>query len=456
MTGLPEGFCRAFAKQFGEEELSLLEIALSSHLAPSIRLHPNKPFLHQLQKSVPWCGLGRYIEPQRGEVTFGADPLWHSGAYYVQEASSMILAQYIQQLHLSPKVAIDLCAAPGGKSTLLRSFLPQKTILVSNEIESKRSQILLENLTRYGLDETIVTSASPQQLRETGLQAELILVDAPCSGEGMFRKEPAAVAGWSEANVALCATRQREILDYAWAMLREGGHLIYSTCTYNREENEAQLDYLKRHYPLQPIKISLPNKWGVWERSEGVYSLMPHRVEGEGLTIFAVQKCHSTSPTPKPSLPKKPKEPIPPLLQTLFAHDSLYAHRNLWYHLSPDGQAVLAQLGEVKILSAGVALGEPKGKDFIPAHPWACSYTLSHKAPYTRVELSPEEALHYLKRESLTLKSEKGINILTYQGVPLGFAKQIGSRVNNLYPRELMIRNSQLTIDDIPNWNKPL
>ena len=153
---------------------------------------------------MPWCSLGRYVD---NAVLFGVDPLWHAGAYYVQEASSMVLAQFIQQLRLAPSRAIDLCAAPGGKSSLLRSYLPTDTLLISNEIEAKRAQILLENLTRYGLEETIVTSASPQKLSATGLTADLILVDAPCSGEGMFRKEPAALENWSEANISLCTLR---------------------------------------------------------------------------------------------------------------------------------------------------------------------------------------------------------------------------------------------------------
>lgn len=453
MQALPEAFCTAFAKQFGDEELSQLRLALSSYLAPSIRLHPLKPFPHQLERAVPWCDLGRYVEPTSGEVTFGADPLWHSGAYYVQEASSMVLAQFIHQLPTPPRLAIDLCAAPGGKSTLLRSYLPEETLLISNEIDSKRSQILLENLTRYGLDETIVTSASPQQLSQTGLQADLILVDAPCSGEGMFRKEPAALEGWSEANVALCAARQNEILDHAWAMLKEGGYLIYSTCTYNQEENEAQLNYLKSHYQLQQIKLSLRADWQIWERSEGVYSLMPHRVEGEGLTIFAVQKCGLSDRPQRFAPPQRPQQ-VPTFLQDIFDREALYQHGNLWHYLSPEGQAVLSQLKGVKILTAGVPVGEQKGKDFLPAHPWSCSATLSAKAPYERVELSPEVALRFLKREALTLESPKGINLLTYKGIPLGFAKQIGSRVNNLYPRELMIRNSHLTTNDIPDWDK--
>lgn len=446
MLTLPEGFEKRFTQQFGAEVLSQLSQALTTPLASSIRLHPAKSFRSSL-RTVPWCSLGRYVD---NAVLFGVDPLWHAGAYYVQEASSMVLAQFIQQLRLAPSRAIDLCAAPGGKSSLLRSYLPTNTLLISNEIETKRAQILLENLTRFGLEETIVTSTSPQKLSATGLTADLILVDAPCSGEGMFRKEPAAIDNWSEANISLCTLRQREILDEAWKMLEEGGHLIYSTCTYNREENEEQLHYLQSKYPLKLMHIDLPTEWGIWEREEGVYSLMPHRVEGEGLTIFAVEKCGGDT-TPKAGKPQTTST-TPPLLASLFERENLYEHHGTWYHLSKAGQEILSLLKGVQVLTGGLPLGTQKGKDFLPAHGWASSAPLATKAPFPRHEASDEEVLHFLKREVLNIESERGINLLTYQGIPLGFIKQVGNRANNLYPRHLALRNSSLTTKDIPNW----
>ncbi|CQB85955.1 NOL1/NOP2/sun family protein [Chlamydia trachomatis] len=446
MLTLPESFERRLAEQFGVVVLSQLRQALASPLASSIRLHPTKSFRNSL-RAVPWCSLGRYV----GQPTlFGADPLWHAGAYYVQEASSMILAQFIQQLQLTPSRAIDLCAAPGGKSTLLRSYFPEDTLLISNEIETKRAQALLENITRFGLEETIVTSSAPQKLRATGLTADLILVDAPCSGEGMFRKEPAAIENWSESNVALCVRRQREILDEAWMMLEEGGCLIYSTCTYNRDENEEQLHYLQSKYALEVMQIDLTDEWGIWEREEGVYSLMPHRVEGEGLTIFAVRKRSGARSS---RIGKAQKvSTIPPFLSALFKPDNLYEHHDTWYCLSKAGQEALSLLKGVQVLAGGVALGTLKGKDFLPAHTWASSAPLATKSPFPRYEATREEALQFLRREALNIQSEKGINLLTYQDIPLGFIKQVGNRANNLYPRDLALRNSTLTINDFPNW----
>lgn len=448
MTQLPERFRERFALQFGTDQLTSLEKALSEPLPSSIRIHPAKGFTPALRQ-VPWCTQGGYVEDK---VTFGADPLWHAGAYYVQEPGSMMVSQYITQLGLTPKRAIDLCAAPGGKSSLLRSYLPSDCVLISNEIESSRARILLENLTRWGLDETIITSASPSQMRATRVSADLILVDAPCSGEGMFRKEPSAISEWSEANVALCVTRQEEIIDEAWAMLKEGGTLIYSTCTYNREENEGQLEYLLTHYDAELVKLTVDASWGVWEREDGVYRFMPHRTESEGLTIFAVRKLSGSLPLPKSSKPQKMK--VPQELSDILSADELYQHGDTWFALSPEGKATLALLGGVKILSGGVALGEEKGKSFIPQQAWANSSTLSHCSPYPTYELANEEAIAYLKKEALSIESGKGIILMTYQGIPLGFAKHVGNRANNLYPKEMMIRNTRLSSSDIPVWDR--
>ncbi|MBR8783867.1 Ribosomal RNA small subunit methyltransferase F [Porphyromonas levii] len=448
MLQLPERFRERFAQQFGVDELTLLEEALGKPLSPSIRTHSDKGFTPKL-RAVPWCALGGYVD---SEVTFGADPLWHAGAYYVQEPGSMMVAQYIEQLRLAPQRAIDLCAAPGGKTSLLRNYIPNDCILVANEIESARSRILLENLTRWGLDETIVTSATPRQLKESGITADLILVDAPCSGEGMFRKEPSAVSEWSESNVALCVSRQEEILDEAWAMLEEGGVLIYSTCTYNREENEGQLEYLQSKYSAELLKLEVCPSWGVWEREEGVYHFMPHRTESEGLTIFAVRKIESTVPMSE-DFKVSSSTKVPTELAHVFDPENLYQHNGLWYALSREGQALLSLLKRTKILAGGVPLGEEKGKGLVPHQAWANSHNLSALIPYSHYELSKEVALQYLKREVLNIESDRGIQLVTYEGIPLGFAKQVGNRANNLYPKEMMIRNSRLTPEDIPHWN---
>lgn len=442
-------FCKRFAESFGAGELALLEAALRRPLCPSIRLHPHKSLPIATQgKEIPWCSLGRYLEGTREEVVFGADPLWHGGAYYVQEPASMFVAQYIEQLALQPRRVLDLCAAPGGKASLLRSYLPTESLLVANEIEPSRARILLENLTRMGLEETINTSATPQKLNATGITFDLILVDVPCSGEGMFRKEPRAIEEWSEANVALCVDRQRDILDAAWEMLSEEGVMLYSTCTYNRKENEEQLSYLSDRYQLELIELEIDPSWGVQEYEQGVYRFMPHHTESEGLTIFGVRKKEQSRRETTIRIPQGSQAPN--MLSQLFDRNELYEYGGTWHHLSREGQAVLSQLKGVRILSAGVGLVMPKGKDLVPLHSWVSSSVCSPALPYDRRELSLEDALRFLKREPIAVEGERGYYVVEYLGLPLGLVKHIGNRSNNLYPRELAIKNRALSIDDVP------
>lgn len=447
---LPSAFRSNYAETFGEDELAALEIALNQSLSGSLRINPLKLSAPNL-RSIPWCPEGYYTDK---EVTFGADPLWYAGAYYAQEPASMMVAQYFLQYNLKPQCALDLCAAPGGKSTLLRSYLPKECTLIANEPDSGRARILNENLTRWGCDETMVISGLPEFIEESGLKFDFILVDAPCSGEGMFRKEPQAITEWSEENVKLCSTRQRDILDEAWEMLQEEGVLIYSTCTYNESENEQMLDYLSQKGSIEILPLVLQPEWGVQSRHEGVYRFSPQHTESEGLTIFAIRKKDTT--LSKKLNPKKRgiEKNIPSFLQEIFPDqlDHLYSHDERWYYLSPFGQQQLDHLKRVKILSGGVQLGEQKGKDFIPHTAWILSPHLSEKLPYPKHELNSEQALAYLKREAITMEGEKGIYIVTYLGVPLGAVKHLGNRTNNLYPKELVIQNKNLKATDIPSW----
>lgn len=446
---LPAAFRTYYSEVFGENELEELENALRRPLSGSIRINPIK--LPNLQlRAIPWCPRGYYTDQ---DITYGADPLWYAGAYYAQEPASMIVAQYFIQHHLKPQRALDLCAAPGGKSTLLRSYLPKECTLISNEPDSSRARILNENITRWGCDETIVISGFPNQINASGLGFDLILVDAPCSGEGMFRKEPQAISEWSENNVKQCRMRQEDILLEAWEMLGEEGVLIYSTCTYNESENEEILDHLGSLGSFEVLPLNFPTEWGIKSRKEGVYRFSPQHTESEGLTIFGIKK-KSQGAKRKSNAKKSIDKNIPPLLQEIFTDQLqyLYCHENCWYYLSPLGQQQLAQLKRVKILSGGVALGEQKGKDFIPNIAWILSPYLSHKLPFPTFELNDEDVLRYLKKDSIIIDGARGINIVTYKGVPLGAVKHLESRTNNLYPKELAIQNKSLKDTDIPTW----
>lgn len=454
---IPTAFLEAFEATFGVAEAQAFCHSVDEPSPVSIRLNPHKiqsPPSHS--KIVPWCDLGYYLDTR---PIFGIDPLWHAGAYYVQEASSMFVSRYVSALGGDMQVALDLCAAPGGKSTLLRSLLPSFCLLVANEPEKGRASILHENISRFGGDEVIVTNAFPHQLRKAGLMCDMILVDAPCSGEGMFRKDPDSRNEWSPGSVISCSARQREILDEAWEMLHPGGLLIYSTCTYNREENEEQLSYLLSNYEIERVvspSVESPEAMGISEGSrEGVYRFFPHHSEGEGFTIFAVQKAGTKKASGGNKGRKRdPKTPqLPPILKdAIKEHGYISTEGDEFVYLSPTGQAVAHDLrdAKVRVLSKGVTLGCMKGKDFIPHHSWAMSNTLSGQIPYPHVEVDAETALAYLKRESIALDAYKGFECIVYKGIPLGWVKNIGNRVNNLYPKELMIRNRNASVAEIP------
>ena len=472
MVTLPLRFRERYREQFGSSELDALEVALERPLVSAIRFHPTEDRGKGKLRSVPWSSTGYYVDQA---TTFGADPLWYAGLYYVQEPAAMFVEQFLSQLALQPTTALDLCAAPGGKSTILRSLIPDTSLLVANEPEPKRAKILAENLLRWGLDETIITSTYPDHLARSGITFELILVDAPCSGEGMFRKEPQAVTEWSEANVAQCVRRQREILDAAWQMLQPGGTLIYSTCTFNLEENEEQLLYLQKQYNAQLLQVETEPQWGI-QHSTGVYRFAPHHTESEGLSLFAVRKAlrsdsthhqllttESTS-TPTRSKGKASKSGNPQGL-SLPGEVCIHALEMLQqpeqsatqiphpYLLSPLGETYRRRLSEarIRLLSCGIPLGQAKGRDFIPHTALALAKLHHAELHYPTLSLSPSEALTYLRGEALTIpNAPKGILLLTFEGTPLGFAKSLPNRINNLYPKELRLRSNSFTTNDIP------
>lgn len=455
---IPEAFLEAFGSTFGQQEAEAFCRFVNQPSPVSIRVNPYKLNTPPIGgKIVPWCSLGYYLDTR---PTFGIDPLWHAGAYYVQEASSMFVSQYLSELSDDTKIVLDLCAAPGGKSTLLRSLLPKTCVLIANEPDRGRVSALHENLTRFGSDEVIVTNAYPNELRKSGLMCDMILVDAPCSGEGMFRKDPNSRNEWSMGSVASCSIKQKEILDEAWRMLHQGGILIYSTCTYNKEENEAQLEDLLEHYDVAKIifpDLKTPEAMGISKgERDGVYRFFPHHTVGEGFTIFALQKAGKKQKVSQEQRNRKREtqnSQIPSILK-----DSIREQVNItnegdeFVYLSPQGKVIADLLikARVRVLSKGITLGSVKGKDFVPHHSWAMSNMIADQAPYPHIEVDEDTALAYLKRDTINLAPHKGFECITYKGVPLGWVKNIGNRVNNLYPKELVIRNRNAVSEELP------
>jgi len=437
-----------------EERLALLD-ALAGTPQVSIRFNPFVPDAARLVREslgyrpvgmVPWAENAEYLD-ERPQFTL--DPLLHMGCYYVQEAASMFLEQAVRRCVNGPVHALDLCAAPGGKSTLLASLLPEGSLLVCNEIQRGRAQILAENMTKWGRPGVVVTCNTPKQIGDSNLMFDLIAVDAPCSGEGMFRKDEGAVADWSLQNVEMCAARQRQIIDDIWPALKPGGHLIYSTCTFNRHEDEDNVRWITEKYGASVIPIEVSPEWNIaGSLTEGnlpVYHFMQHRTRGEGFFLCLLRKPEGSFR--EVSLrPFKTGSDVPALCREWLAPSGGYEFfikDNSVYAVPSDLAPAMRQAAqELYALVPGIEVAVLKGRDWIPAHALAMSGALNKDA-FCNVEVSRRQALDYLHCDAIHLEdAPRGIVLLTYMNIPLGFAKNLGNRANNMYPQEWRIRIS--------------
>ena len=393
---------------------------------------------------VPWMNDAVYLDhrPQ-----FTMDPLLHQGCYYVQEASSMFLAQALKKCVSGPVRALDLCAAPGGKSTLLAGLLPEGSLLISNEIQRSRAQILVENMVKWGRPGVMVTCNTPKQIGESSLMFDLIAVDAPCSGEGMFRKDEGAVRDWSLKNVEMCASRQRAIIEDIWPALKPGGHMIYSTCTFNRQEDEDNVRWVMERFGAEAIDLAPDPEWNILgsltDDNMPVYHFMQHRTRGEGFFICLLRKPEGAQVALKGRPFKADSSKIPAEcrkwlvdgFEFYIKNESIYA---LPSYLKDD----MWQVGQVLYaLVPGIEVAVMKGRDWVPAHGLAMSTALN-RSVFDTVEVTRQQALAYLHCDAIRLDdASRGIVLLTYKNIPLGFAKNIGNRANNMYPQEWRIRN---------------
>ena len=394
---------------------------------------------------VSWMDQAVYLDhrPQ-----FTMDPLIHQGCYYVQEASSMFLAQAVSKCVSGPVRALDLCAAPGGKSTLLAQLLPEGSLLISNEIQRGRAQILAENMVKWGRPGVMVTCNTPKQIGESSLMFDLIAVDAPCSGEGMFRKDEGAVRDWSLQNVEMCAARQREIIDDIWPALKAGGYLIYSTCTFNRQEDEDNVRWIMDKFGAEAVDLNPDPKWNIagslTEDNLPVYHFMQHRTRGEGFFLCLLRKPEGSQVALKGRPFKADQSKVPAECKTWIADGYEFFIKNESVYALPSAlKDDMWQAGqELYALVPGIEVAVMKGRDWVPAHALAMSSALNRDA-FCRVEVTRQQALAYLHCDAVRLEdAPRGIVLLTYKDIPLGFAKNIGNRANNMYPQEWRIRNS--------------
>ena len=451
----PEDFLRKMRKLIQEEEYSLFIKALAQPASVSIRLNPfKKTDCFKDLEQVPWCSEGYYL-PER--PVFTTDPIFQAGSYYVQEASSMFIEQVINSLHMKNKnlSVLDLSAAPGGKSTHLLSLLSSDSLLVSNEVIRSRVNILEENLVKWGCSNYIVTNNDPADFTRLSDSFDIILVDAPCSGEGMFRKDKEAPLQWSPDNINVCVSRQERILSNILPSLKEGGFLIYSTCTWNEEENESNLRNILLKENYSSLRIPLNPQWGIEESQKVVndkilytYRFYPHKLKGEGFTISCIQKAGASENQHETKI-KKSKLTLasandkravqkwisnPDNFEFIIINDHVFAIKKSYYN------KFLHFKDNLYIKAAGLKMGKIIRNDLIPSHELAQSIEISPTIPAIEVEL--KEAINYLRKAEISINTGniQGWSIVKYKGLNLGWIKVLNNRINNYFPVEQRIR----------------
>lgn len=419
--------------QSGEQITSLR--VNNSKLQDTISLFPE-------MTPVPWTKRGFYLS-ERPSFTF--DPLFHAGCYYVQEASSMFLEQALVQTTdlTQPLRVLDLCAAPGGKSTHLQSLLSKESLLVSNEVIRSRCNILKDNIIKWGCENTVVTNNDPKDFARLENYFDIIVVDAPCSGSGLFRRDPEAIEEWSENNVQLCSQRQQRILADVWPALTQNGLLVYSTCSYSKEEDEDIVNWITQTLQAQQQELRIQEDWGITKSGQS-FRFWPDKVKGEGFFLAAFRKQEGNEYKPSRLKGKtelftvKEQEMIRPWLASpddfVFykGYDGVYAAtKQNW----PDFQLLLNNL---RVVYAGVKLGEIMKSKLVPDHALALSSLVAKTVPC--LELDRPAAIRYLQRKEVeTEKNTTGWQRICHQNHPLGWVNVLPNRVNNYYPKELRI-----------------
>ena len=449
---LPAPFLQSLEGVVGFNKTAFEAVHDSGETVTAIRVNPKKQpnqILFEHTSPVPWCTHGHYLEAR---PSFTLDPNFHAGAYYVQDASSMFLWQALSQVvgDSDGLKVLDLCAAPGGKSTLLSTYF-HNGLVVSNEVIKQRASVLVENMSKWGASNTVVTNNDPVHFQSLSGFFDVMVVDAPCSGSGLFRKDPSAIEGWSLDLVALCAQRQQRILADALPALSEGGVLIYATCSYDPHEDEMIADWLVQEMGLTPLHIDVNPAFGIVEtvaNKSGApgYRFYPDQIRGEGFFIAAFKKEKSilashipfkTKEASLEKLTKKMQEQLVPHI-ALDTNTTTFLQSGMIKAIPAVFEASILQLAsQLYIKKAGVSVGEIKGQDFIPAHELAVSYLSLHT--FNAIDLDKEQALSYLRRADFNCSGEKGWNLMRYNGLGLGWAKILPNRMNNYYPQEWRI-----------------
>lgn len=445
---LPAHFLNSIKNAKGFEEISFVRTHEEEEKITSIRVNPFKPsdLNFEKEKQVNWCESGYYLK-ERPSFTF--DPLFHAGAYYVQEAGSMFLEFALKNsVDLSlPLAVLDLCAAPGGKSTLINSLLNNQSFLISNEVIKNRADVLAYNLSKWGTCNNAVTNCDPSVIGKLENAFDVMVADVPCSGSGLFRKQPEAINEWSLDNVNLCSTRQKRIIADSINCLKPGGVLIYSTCSYSIEEDEAIVEWMIKEFDLEYIPLPINKEWNIIETLFG-YRFYPNLLKSEGFFCAVLRKKGDSfgnhRKTKKHLFEQVAKKELTELqnhfefneYHTVFKFQSTFklVNTELYDFLNVFGQ-------QLYFKKTGTTLGEFKHNDFLPDHELALSIYSNTSSP--RIELTKEQAISFLKKENLQLEAQKGIQLMCYKNLGLGWAKVLDKRLNNYLPKEFRILSNE-------------
>ncbi|MFZ9660294.1 MAG: methyltransferase RsmF C-terminal domain-like protein [Chitinophagaceae bacterium] len=429
-----------------------VEQFLAAHERPatvSLRYNPHK-FLESIQNGaiwplhaspVPWSAYGYYLKER---PVFTLDPAFHAGAYYVQEASSMFIEHVWKQLMMDQDGlrVLDLCAAPGGKTTLLSS-MPGIKLLLANEIIKSRVSILYENVVKWGDPKILVSNNDPAEVGQLHEFFDVMLVDAPCSGSGLFRKDNSAISEWSAEAVKHCSERQKRILADSLPALKENGILIYSTCSFSSEENEDIMDWLISKNEMESISIDIPSKWGIQEVESSIsgigYRFMPHKVEGEGFFVACFRKKYHTGEL---SLRER-KSIFLVQREKLMMEHWLKDVAMMECMKTKDDQVICVPLDIVKeqmqlsenlnLRKSGLHAGALIRDQYLPGHELSQSLWVHDETP--QISLDGSEALEFLRKMTIRIPvMDKGWYLVHHEGYHLGWIKHLGNRVNNYYP----------------------
>lgn len=450
---IKESFRKYLEEAIGSDDALVAFSAFDSPASVAVRRNPFKDGICPEGRQVPWCSHGRIL-PERPQFTL--DPHFHAGAYYVQDSSSMFVGHAFRHILKDLRVpsgrpfrVLDLCAAPGGKTTdlaaSLREAFGDAFILVANEVMKARAGVLADNVALWGDPNVVVTSDDPSAFAGLPGFFDVIVADVPCSGEGMFRKDEEAQKQWSEDNVALCEARQRRIIADVWPSLARDGVLIYSTCTFNRYENDGNVRWTADELGAEPLfrdDVLVPGN-GVIKTELG-YSLVPGHVEGEGQYCSALRKksdvewreikARGMRPSKASAVPKGLKVPVDRDVTVRMKGETVTAVPAV---ISADLAVLEPQL---HVIAAGCAVGVMKAGTLVPDADLALSIMLDKDA-YPSAEVDQKTALAYLHRDAIMLPdSPKGFVLVRYEGLPLGFVKNLGNRCNNLHPQSRRIR----------------